>query len=296
MAVQQLQRIDERGRGIAYLFTQNQKALVGSAPKGAAHGDPNRLIRIAYNAIATDEKLLQCTHVSILGGVMEALKLGLTLGGPMQEAWLIPFMNNKKNVLEATFIVGYQGYRNIIDRAKSTLDLHPRVVYANDEFDFQFGDRPFIHHRPHWFVGRPQRGELVAVYAVAHLRGGGLQMEILPKSEVDEHRNRSRAKNNGPWVTDYDSMALKTSLRKIAKYLPKSSDLLARALALDDKADRGDAQDLELPEGAQVFDESMEKPVGGSKLDELKKTMQGTASLAPASGAEITDKDIPFGS
>jgi len=284
MAVQELQRIDERGRGIHYLFTQNQKALIGSAPKGASHGDPNRLIRIAYNTIATDENLLQCTHVSLLGGVLEALKLGLTLGGPMQEAWLLPFNNTKKGTKEATFIVGYQGYRNIIDRAKSTLDLHPRAVYAHDDFDFQFGDRPWIRHRPHWFVGQADRGDLIAVYAVAHLRGGGVQLEVMPRVEVDEHRARSRARNSGPWVTDYDSMSLKTVLRKIAKYLPKSSDLLARALELDEKADRGEDQGFDLPEAAVVFDHSLEKPVGGSRLDQLKQSLRGESPAEPAAG------------
>jgi recombination protein RecT len=252
------------------------------------------LIRIAYNSIASDEKLLQCTHASILGGMMEALKLGLTLGGPMQEAWLIPFNNNKKGTIEATFIVGYQGYRNIIDRAKSTIDLHPRAVYHNDEFDFGFGTRPFITHAPAWKRGQ-QAGQLIAVYAVAHLRGGGLQMEVMPKSEVDEHRKRSRAANSGPWVTDYDAMALKTVLRKIAKYLPKSSDLLARALDLDDKADRGEDQDFELPDQVVVTDGSIQKQVGGNRLDELKRSLQDRTPPQPPpapSGPPLTAGDI----
>jgi len=279
VAVQQLIPLAERGRHLTYLFQQNKTVLLESAPK--AGGDPMRLVRIAYNSIANDEKLLQCTHASILGGIMEALKLGLTLGGPMQEAWLIPFKDNKAGgILKATFIVGYQGYRNIIDRAKSTVDLHPRAVYDHDEFDFAFGTRPFITHVPAWRRGETS-GALIAVYAVAHLRGGGLQMEVMPRSEVDAHRARSRAKDSGPWVTDYDAMALKTVLRKIAKYLPKSSDILARALDLDDKADRGEDQDFELPPNAQVTDGSIEQPAGGNKLEALKRTLQEKEPAPP---------------
>src|SRR5262245_199402 len=286
MATEQLVPLAERGKNLHYLFTQNKKVLLESAPK--VGGDPQRLIRIAYNAIATNEDLLKCTHASILGGMMEALKLGVTLGGPMQEAWLIPFRNNKKGTMEATFVVGYQGYRNIIDRAGSVVDLHPHAVYEGDDFDFEFGTRPFITHAPAWKRGLPQGVRLIAVYAVAHLRKGGLQMEVMPRAEVDQHRARSRAKDSGPWVTDYDSMALKTVIRKISKYLPKSSDLLARALDLDDKADRGEDQEFDLPEGAQVFDGSIEaQQAGGTRLDALKKQLQ---ERNPADGLEPTRK------
>jgi recombination protein RecT len=295
VAIQQLIPLAERGKHLHYLFEQNKKTLIESAPRMAG-GDPQRLIRIAYNSIANDEKLLQCTHASILGGIMEALKLGLTLGGPMQEAWLIPFKDNRDGGnLKATFIVGYQGFRNIIDRAKSVIDLHPRAVYANDEFDFAFGSRPYVTHRPYWRVGgQTVPGPLIAVYAVAHLRSGGLQLEVMPKSEVDAHRARSRAKDSGPWVTDYDAMALKTVIRKIAKYVPKSSDLLARALDLDERADRGEDQEFELPPDAQVTDGSIEiKSVGGNRLDELKRSLQEKGSAPPTEQAPtLTAADI----
>lgn len=246
------------------LFQANQKRILSAVPRSIG-SDPSRLLSIAYNSIIYDEKLVRCTHASLLGGVMEALKMGITIGGPMQESWLIPFNNRKKvngewiTVLEATMIVGYQGYRNIIDRGRAVLDLHPRAVHVRDQkpecFDYGFGTQPFIKHRPQG-AAPLNEDELFAVYAIARLRGGGLQMEVMLKPEVDQHRARSRAKDNGPWANkqDYVPMALKTSLRKIAKYVPKSSEILARALELDEKADMGEPQNFELPEGAETFD------------------------------------------
>lgn len=280
----QLVTAQDEGKLIQKVFAANLEAMKKSAPR--TMGDSGRLIRIAYNTIVYDDKLRKCTHQSLVGGVMEALKLGITLGGPMQEGWLIPFNDTKANALVATLIVGYMGYRNIIDRARSTLDLHPYSVWKGDHFKFRLGDRPAIDHVPGWhldppvtrkeFRGRGLPPDLVATYAVAHLRGGGMQLEVLNTDQIESHRMRSRAKDSGPWVTDYEQMGLKTVIRVIAKRLPKSSELLARALDLDDKADRGVPQDFDL-EGIVVFDEPVGEKKKPSTLDALKQQMAGNA-------------------
>lgn len=293
MSTTQLVRMDQRANVVKQLFKDNNDRMVKMAPRTV--GDPNRLLTIAFNTIVYDDKLVQCTPESLIGGCFEALKLGVALGGPMQEAWLIPFRNSKINALEATFIVGFQGYRNILDRGRGVIDVHPRAVYAGDEFDLAYGTpRDKIVHRPHWMIAK-EKGQLVAVYAIANLRGGGQQIEVMPRAEVDAHRARSRAKDSGPWVTDYDAMTLKTVIRKIAKYLPKSNELLARALDLDDKADRGVPQDFDL-EGL-VIPAATTDDAKAPALDRLTKAVTGqqAADLTPAENAaldaELAEKD-----
>ena len=281
----QLIRLDDRAKVLEGVFKQNMGALSKVVPR--TMGDPSRLLRIAYNNIAYDTALLECSSTpagmaSIFGGVMECLKLGLTIGGPMQEAWLIPFRDNKQGGVKiATVIIGYQGFRNILDRSKSVIDLHPVAVHQNDEFDFELGSRPFVKHKP----SLTDRGALIAVYAVAHLPRGGIQIEVMGKAEVDEHRAKSRNANGTLWVDFYEAAALKTVVRKISKYLPKSSEILARALDLDERADRGADQTLDM-EGL-VFDLSVPaggvKQVGGTKLDALKQQLE--AGKAPQGGA-----------
>lgn len=278
----QLVRLDNRSRQMLDIFKANRDRMMKGVPKGL---DPNRLLNIAFNTVAYDAKLLQCSPQSIVGGVFEALKLGITIGGPMQEGWLIPFQNSKSKQLDATLIVGYQGYRNIIDRARSVLDLHPRAVHVQDEFDYWFGSDPKIIHRPKGPTPLSKE-ELKAVYVVANLRGGGKQMEVLEREEIEAHRERSRAKNSGPWVTDYVPMALKTAVRKIAKYLPKSNELLLRALDLDDKADRGVEQDFEI--------EDFEIPGSEPKdsrpaLDQVRSKLEAQQGKKASEAHEDTD-------
>lgn len=284
MADTQLVRREEQAARVQQLFARNRDRILKGVPRSIG-SDPSRLLSIAYNAVIYDEKLVQCTHVSLLGGVMEALKMGITIGGPMQESWLVPF-NQKiskrgepdKWALVATLIIGYQGYRNIIDRGRATLDMHPRLVHVNDlpdHFDFQFGTQPFIRHKP-LHAAPLVEAEVYAAYAVAHLRGGGLQMEVMLKAEIDKHRARSRAKDSGPWANanDYPGMALKTPMRKLAKNLPKSSEILARALDLDERADTGQPQDFELPAGYEVFDEGLVGPGTSARLEALAGAMK----------------------
>jgi recombinational DNA repair protein RecT len=81
-------------------------------------------------------------------------------------------------------------------------------------------------------------------------------------------------------------MALKTVLRKISKYLPKSNELLARALDLDDRADRGVDQLLETPAGVTYIDapDAPQKPPAASPVDRLKE-LHG-APHGPTTAAE----------
>jgi recombination protein RecT len=287
----------QQAQSIETLFKVNMPAMAKAAPRNV--GDPARLIRIAFNTIFYDEKLRKCTHKSLLAGVMESLKLGLALGGPMQEAWLVPFNVKQPNggyQMEATFMVGYQGYRNLIDRAKSVMDMQPQLVYQNDYFEAELSEQKLIH-RPWWLCGAAEPGDVVAAYVMAHLRGGGKQLTLLPRTDIEAHRNRSRAKDSGPWVTDFGPMALKTVVRVAAKYLPKASEamqLLSRALELDDRADRGDGQwgDFDPAKiGVQVFDlpPAEQKPA----LEALKDKLSGGAPAATAPAEAMPPSPAP---
>lgn len=286
----QLVQVSERSTQIKNVFSTNQARMVRLVPKNA--GDPNRLISIAFSTIAYDSKLVQCTPESLFGGVLETLKLGLTIGGPAQESWLVPFKNGKTGQLEATLIIGYQGYRNLIDRSRAVIDLHPRAVYANDDFDFEFGTSPRVHHKPHWMVSQPEPGDFICAYAVARLRGGGVQLEVMPKAEIDAHRARSKAGREGPWVTDYVPMALKTTIRKISKYLPKASFEMARALDLDERADMGTSQQFELGDIDLTAVTAPEKQVGVSSpgLRQLTETLAArTTPTAPENPTVVVE-------
>jgi recombination protein RecT len=113
------------------------------------------------------------------------------------------------------------------------------------------------------------------VYAVAKLKDGACQFEVMGKNDVDAIRGRSKSANSGPWVTDYDQMAKKTVIRRLIKYLPISIEA-ARAVAIEDKHDGFDSSSI-------VLDLDNEHEEQMQKIE---------AEVAPAIEAASQDKSI----
>lgn len=194
------------------------------------HVTADRMSRIALNVIRTNPKLLECTIDSLMGGVMEAAKLGLE-PGLMGQCYLIPF-EKKKNVggqwivekVEAQFIIGYKGLIDLVRRSGQVSSLEARTVHENDYFEFEYGIDDKLIHRP--VLGN--RGEAIAYYAVCRLKDGGNSFLVMSKDELVKYKDKySKAKNYGPWIDDFDAMARKTCLRQLIKYLPISVEHLS---------------------------------------------------------------------
>lgn len=67
---------------------------------------PERFMRMVLTALSTTPKLAQCTRDSFLGAMMQAAQLGLEPNTPLGQAYLIPYNNRKKGVVECQFQIG----------------------------------------------------------------------------------------------------------------------------------------------------------------------------------------------
>lgn len=188
-----------------------------------------RFTRIALTELRYNPDLMRCSPDSVLGSLMSAAQLNLEVGRSTGEAWLVPFANRKTGEFECTFIVGYKGLLKLAWQSGQVLSLTAQTVREQDDFDFTYGLDPFLRHKP----ARSGRGDSYAWYAAARIKGGGSAFEVLYREDVERIRERSRAKDGGPWRTDYDAMAKKTAIRQLAKYLPMSAEF-NYAVANDD--------------------------------------------------------------
>lgn len=187
------------------------------------HVTAERMSRIALNVIRSNPKLLECNINSLMGGVMEASKLGLE-PGLMGQCYLIPFKNNKTNQMEAQFIVGYKGLIDLVRRSGQLSTIEAREVHANDEFDFEYGLDDKLYHKPKL----NERGDVIAYYAKARMKDGGYSFLVMSVEEMQKFRDKhAKAKNFGPWKDEFDAMAKKTVLRQLIKYLPISIENLS---------------------------------------------------------------------
>jgi len=241
---------------LAHLLTdpkiKQQMAL--ALPK---HMTADRLARIALTEIRKNPKLAQCDQTSFLGAIMQLAALGLEPGGALGHAYLIPFdkrgklANGQWGVVgtEVQLILGYRGMLDLARRSGQILSLEARAVYAADHFEVELGLDSKIVHRPNWTAA--DRGELTFVYAVAKLKDGGVQFDVMSRADIERVRNesqgfkaavsiaeRNKKEPTSTWHDHFEPMALKTVIRRLFKYLPVSIEI-QRAVGLDEQADAG---------------------------------------------------------
>lgn len=236
-AINRAPSTEQRPQTIAGLMADPKiKAQMALAlPK---HMTSDRLARIALTEIRKVPALAKCDQTSFLGAIMQCAQLGLEPGGALGHAYLLPFENRKKGITEVQFIVGYRGMIDLARRSGQIVSLTARTVHEHDEFSYQYGLNEDLKHVP----ATGDRGALLYVYAVAKLKDGGVQFEVMSRSDVDKVRAQSKAGNYGPWQTHYEEMAKKTVIRRLFKYLPVSIEL-ATAVTMDEKAESGVDQD-----------------------------------------------------
>ncbi len=233
----------ERITTIRDLLNKSKEQIKLALPK---HLTPDRMLRVAMTTIQTNPKLLECDPRSLVAAVIEASQLGLELDGVLGHAYLIPY--NTKYGKKAQLQIGYRGFIELARRSGQVSTIFAHVVHENDEWDFQLGLDPKLYHKP----TREDPGEIIAAYAVVKMKDGSTDFEWMWKRQIDAVRKRSKAADDGPWVTDYEEMAKKTVIRRLAKRLPLSIEF-QRAAVADEYIEAGVLNSL-TDEGSGGFD------------------------------------------
>lgn len=218
------------------LIEQAKPKLAQVLPK---HLSVDRLVRVTIACIVKTPALQKCTQASLLNSIMTAAQLGVEPTGVLGSAYLVPYGT------ECTLIVGYRGLIDLARRSGQIESIEAHVVHANDRFRCHYGLDPKLEHEPAW-EGEP--GAVKAAYAVAKLKDGGRQIEVMTKAQIDAIRSRSKAGKSGPWQDHYEEMARKTVVRRICKYLPLTPEL-SDALALDDELEKTEVEIPAAPGG-----------------------------------------------
>lgn len=201
------------------------------------HMTSERLYQLTISAVNQTPKLLECDIATLLSCVMRCSALGLEPSAVdgMGRAYILPYKNSKTGRMEATFILGYKGMLELARRSGDVLKIEAHAVHAGDDFSFRFGLNPDLTHTP---KGGGTRDNMTHVYMIAWLRDAPHPyFDVMTKDEVEDIRKRSKAKDSGAWVTDYEAMAKKTVIRRAFPYLPVSVD--AQTAAAADETDGG---------------------------------------------------------
>ena len=247
--------------------------------------DPEKVVRLALNAMQITPKLHECTLESMMGCLMTATGLGLEPNTPLQHAWIIPYDNWRKienrwqTVTEAQFMIGYKGFVDLMWRADNLEALIPGAARKGDLFESYVSSDveggTFFKFQKELVK---ERGELIASFTYSQTggsRGSGKMATVMTRDEVLKRRSRSYTYNSlvqraadakgkeqakaakklaeTPWVLWEDEMWTKTAIRTHAGYMPLTPLVMA-AVAIDAAGDEGriDMRRLGDPEHLQA--------------------------------------------
>lgn len=222
------------GDGLAKMIEGMKGEIARALPK---HVSPDRMARIVTTAIRTTPRLALSEPVSFVGCVLTLAQLGLEPNTPMGLAYLIPRNNRRRNCVETTIIIGYQGFQDLARRSGMVSGIFAHPVFEADHFRWSLGTDPRIEHEP-TDKSRTDQKLVRAAYAVARIRDADPIAEVLTRAQIDARRARSASGDDGPWVTDTIAMIRKTAIRALYPYIPKSAEM-AQAQTVDEAAERG---------------------------------------------------------
>jgi recombination protein RecT len=201
--------------------------------EAALHGGmikPERFVRVVMTAVNMDPDLLAADRRSFFNSCLQCAQDGLV--PDKREAALVVFNTKERRGNQEQWIKKIQYmpmYQGLMKKARTSGELAKwvaRAVFEKDHFHVDLGDNERIEHTP--YMGDDDPGPLKAVYAIAILKDGTVQREVMTRRQVERVKARSKtgAKDSGPWKTDYDQMAIKTVIRRQSKQLPLSPALM----------------------------------------------------------------------
>ena len=277
---------------IKALFAKNIKALhntVGNKPMA------NRLINLAVEGVRKVPDLQKCDADDVFNKLRQTVELGLEAFTPLHHAVLLPFKNTKFNRYDCTLIVEYQGLIKLAKNSGEVADIYASVVYENEPYEYEEGLNKTLKHTP---MPVSRRGEnKIAAYAVCVFKDGSKTFEWMWAEDILAVKNRSRAKDKGPWVTDEEQMWKKTVIRRMSKKLPLSSAQFNIAANIDEKEEFGFENAIDVTPAAAEKKQSLADQVKPKAKNENQRPRQEQSSnnqrnkSAPASSAKNGDQN-----
>ncbi len=268
---------DARPQRTIFDFLEHPKVKMGLAHVAGKFLTPDRMLTLCVNAVKKTPLLLQCEPQSVLGAMMASAALGLEPNTVQQQAFLIPYKQNRKvgdqwvSTYECQFQVGYRGFITLGYRSPYIDSMSAEAIHKGDHFKPMQGSKVFLEY----IKSLEERGPLVGAFSHVALKNGRESMCVLPLEEVMKIRGRSEtfrallakwenASSDGekrkaqqklddtPWVLWEDDMAAKSAIKKHAKGLPiASSDALIAAASIDDKSEILDLKQMADPDAVK---------------------------------------------
>lgn len=257
--------------------------IARALPRGM---DPDRIARLvttevrkSRNAKAAGiakQSLEDCTHESLAGSLLTASALGLE-PGVNGECYLVPYRDNRRNVVECQLIIGYQGIVKMFWQHPRAARVDAQWVGENDEFRYSKGLNPVLEH----VAAVGDRGRPVYFYAIVEVTGAQPLWDVFTAEEIKALR-RGKVGSSGDIKDPQHWMERKTALKQVLKLAPKTTRL-DTAIRVDDRAgtDLARSQAMELPPAVAPTPDYIDGEVMGDQDSDEPLTDEEPPTRAP---------------
>jgi phage RecT family recombinase len=260
-----------------------------------------RFLARAKLYIARKPELQQCTVSSLAQCVLSAAQDGLCLDGRMAHA--VVFNCKKKDpqtgketwVKEATYMPDYKGIVDCCRRHGAIVDAMAEHVYSGDVFEFYMENGKYQHK---WQRAMGDRGDLLGAFCLLLLPENRFKIEYMSLQEITHVRNKSKAKDSGPWVSDTGEMQKKTVIKRALKLYvtdPDTADLLDRDDAALGYHEDNDTIRVEAPPAKSLADHAARKAIGHTPAQPMQfpeRTSDYEMAEAPTFTAQEEDAEV----
>jgi recombination protein RecT len=216
--------------------------------------------------------LQNCSSESVVGAAITAAVLDLSIDPNLGEAFIIPYGP------QASFQLGYIGLTQLALRSGQYKRLGWQVVHEGElrHYDELTGELE---------IKKDDRtSDTVIGYAAKFVLVNGFERgEFWTADQIKAHATRfsqafKKGKQDSPWITDPEKMALKTVLKHLLRVWGPKSIAMQKAFASDEKVFR-DIKDLDNSIDVETAKEE-EQTQAEEKKQAVKETVANVASTA----------------
>lgn len=228
--------------------------------------------------VGGDASLADCQPASLFSAALTAASLDLPINKNLGFAHIIAYKNNKLGITEAQFQIGWKGLVQLAQRSGQYKTIKAAAVYEGQ----LVSEDPLGENVYNWNAKTSNR--VIGYVSRFALITGFVSELYMPVEQMEAHGkqySQSYKRGFGPWVDNFDAMAMKTVIKlNINKFGPMNTQI-ERAIELDQSVIRGDQVDY----------------IDGSGLDVNASDEQKAAILAAHSDIKkvevLDDNDTP---
>lgn len=246
-------QLSTRSTGLAKLTATLNNETIQQKFRSILEENAGAFMASIIELYQSDSALQRCDPNKVILEALKAATLKLPINKQLGFAYIIPYGN------VPTFQMGYKGYIQLAQRSGQYRHINADLVYEGEQVAYNRITGMLE------ITGTAKSENPIGYFAYFQLLNGFEKCVYWTREKVEAHAKRySKAwsKQDSPWHTNFDAMALKTVIRNIISKYGVMSVEFANAIVNDGADERIEAEVAEnangrpivIPETGEIID------------------------------------------